>query len=450
MANRYWVGGAGTWDATNTTNWSDASGGLGGFSVPTSADDVFFDAASNATSYTVTTPGNTTAMVCRNLSVSGPATGTLTFSNTNSVLTIFGNLVHAATGVVWGASVGFTFAATTTGNTLTTNGFSFFSSFIFNGVGGEWTLQDALTTATNRAITLTNGSLNLNNYTATCGIFNSNVNNVRTLAFGTGKLVVSGNNTTVWTVSSVSLTVSGSRRVEFSYAAATGTRNIGLMSTVNETNALDFYVLGGTDIVTTTGALRNARELDFTGFAGTYTINTTAANPITIFGNLTISSGMTLSTSTTGITFGATSGTQQIITSGKTFDFPIAFNGIGGTFAFQDALTQGSTQPFTITNGTVQLKNGVTSTVGAFATSGTNQKFLQSTLAGSQATLSQASGTVNASYLTIRDINATGGATWNAFIDQINVDAGNNDGWDFYTQLGRYIYTRRKNKRILL
>lgn len=30
MANRYWVGGSGTWNASNTTNWSTASGGAGG------------------------------------------------------------------------------------------------------------------------------------------------------------------------------------------------------------------------------------------------------------------------------------------------------------------------------------------------------------------------------------------------------------------------------------
>jgi FlaG/FlaF family flagellin (archaellin) len=79
----------------------------------------------------------------------------------------------------------------------------------------------------------------------------------------------------------------------------------------------------------------------------------------------------------------------------------------------------------------VQLKSSATSTTGAFATSGTNQKFLQSTTPGTQATLTQASGTVNAAYLTIRDINATGGATWLAYTDQGNTDAGNVDGWDF-------------------
>lgn len=46
MASRYWVGGSGTWVGGNTANWSATSGGAGGASVPTSADDVFFDANS--------------------------------------------------------------------------------------------------------------------------------------------------------------------------------------------------------------------------------------------------------------------------------------------------------------------------------------------------------------------------------------------------------------------
>ena len=94
-------------------------------------------------------------------------------------------------------------------------------------------------------------------------------------------------------------------------------------------------------------------------------------------------------------------------------------------------MTQGSTRAFTITNGTVKLKAGATSTVGSFVTSGTTQKYLQSTLVGSRATLSQVSGTVSVSYLTIKDIAATGGATWNAYRNLNNIDAGNNTGWDF-------------------
>ena len=54
MAARYWVGGTGTWNSTSTTNWSATSGGPGGASAPTYADNVIFDSLSNATAYTVT------------------------------------------------------------------------------------------------------------------------------------------------------------------------------------------------------------------------------------------------------------------------------------------------------------------------------------------------------------------------------------------------------------
>ncbi len=47
MADRYWVGGTGTWNSTSTTNWSASSGGASGASVPTAADNVFFDAGSD-------------------------------------------------------------------------------------------------------------------------------------------------------------------------------------------------------------------------------------------------------------------------------------------------------------------------------------------------------------------------------------------------------------------
>jgi fibronectin-binding autotransporter adhesin len=59
MAARYWVGGAGTWSSTNTTNWSTTSGGAGGASVPTSADTPTFDANSGTGVVTFTNGGVT-------------------------------------------------------------------------------------------------------------------------------------------------------------------------------------------------------------------------------------------------------------------------------------------------------------------------------------------------------------------------------------------------------
>jgi hypothetical protein len=181
-------------------------------------------------------------------------------------------------------------------------------------------------------------------------------------------------------------------------------------------------VTAGTDEL----ACNTAGTIDLTGFAGTFRLNTR-----TVYGNFVISSGTTLVAGASVTTFAKTTGTQQITTANKTIDFPLVVNGIGGTVEFQDALTQGSTRAFTITNGTVQLKNGVTSIVGSFVANNSSVKFLQSTTIGSQATLSQASGTVNVVDLTIRDINAVGGASWNAYTDFENTDAGNNDGWDF-------------------
>ena len=52
---------------------------------------------------------------------------------------------------------------------------------------------------------------------------------------------------------------------------------------------------------------------------------------------------------------------------------------------------------------------------------------LSSTIVGRQATLSQPAGTVSGIYLVLQDMNATGGATFNA--DQ-SIDKGNNTGWN--------------------
>ena len=48
MANKYWVGGAGTWDLSSTTHWSNASGGAAGATAPGNFDTAIFDAASGS------------------------------------------------------------------------------------------------------------------------------------------------------------------------------------------------------------------------------------------------------------------------------------------------------------------------------------------------------------------------------------------------------------------
>lgn len=366
MATYYWVGGNGTWDNSSTANWSNVSGGSAGFGPPTSADTVKFD--------------------------SGSGTGTCTTASTAAALLI-----------------------------------SLDSTTITLSLGANLTISSSFT--------LNQGTLDLTgnsgNWTLTCSLLQSLNNTTRAINFGTGNITVTGNNTTVWQVNFLTgFSYTGTPTVNSTYSGSTGTRRIthGYGATApQETTAVSFNISAGTDTVVFAVDGNNfVKNLNFTGFAGTFTLG--FGNYI--YGNLITSSNTTYSASARSLIFGATSGTQQITTAGKTLNFPLTFSG-SVTYAFQDALTMGSTRALTFSGGTLKLKNGVTSTVGSFVTSGTTRKYLQSTLANSQATLSDASGTNSLSYTTIQDINATGGATWNAYRSSSNIDAGNNTGWDF-------------------
>lgn len=502
MANRYWVGGDGTWNSTDTTHWSATSGGAGGASVPTSADNATFDAASStavvtlgetvtcnavittgftgtlafgsyeinvasvSTCFTGTTSLTVTGTPVVNLTsntASGTrviSTGAVTESNSvtfnitagtanvqfqsssraknlnftgfkgtylaNNAITIYGN-VTLDSGMTWGSTTStHTFGGSSV-QTLTTNGVTIGSPVTINGTANTLLLADNCTIGDTRTVTLTAGTLDLNSKTLSCGIFSSSNSNTRSVAFGTGNITLTGSAATIWTTATATnFSVTGTPVVNCTYAGSTGTRTIS-MGSVIESRTISVNVSAGSDAVSFTTSNGSYKNLNLTGFSGSATLGSTT----NIYGSLTIPAGITFSSVTASLAFRATSGTQTITTNGVTFDFPITFNGVGGTWEFADALTQGSTRAFTIQNGTVKLKSGATSTVGAFATSGSTQKYLQSTTAGSQATLSQASGTVTVSYLSIKDIAATGGAIWNAYVDYNNVDQGGNTGWDF-------------------
>jgi hypothetical protein len=410
--------GTGNWSATQ---WSLLSGGAVDVNnFPLAQDTMVFDTGTTTGTHTIDAGWQLGTLDCSLIAVAATiATGTQT-------PTFYGNFVLDADITLTGTGA-ITFAGQSATRQITSAGVSFTQSLTLNAPLGTVQLQANLTTTSATATNLTAGTLNLSNNTLTCVLFSSSNSNTRAIAFGTGNITVTGNSATVWSMATATnFTYTGTPTVNFSYAGATGTRAIqhGTTTGGTELNAININITAGTDTAANSGVCKN---LDFTGFSGT--VGSAAR---TIYGNLIIPGTVSAVTATTNTwTFGATSGTQEITTNNNTLDFPLTFNGIGGTFAFQDALTQGSTRAFTITNGTVQLKNGVTTTVGSFTTSGTTQKFLQSTTPGSQATLSQASGTVNASYLTIQDINAIGGATWLAYVDQSNIDAGDNDGWDF-------------------
>lgn len=161
MATYYWVGGAGTWNSSTTTNWASSSGGAGGAGVPTSADDVIFNSASNSTGYTVTIA---TGAVCLNFTANGPASGTVAFS-VGAVLSVYGSLTFAATGVSVSGGSAITFAGSTTGNTITPNGVAFGNTGITITGTGSYSLGGAFTaTGGNSGVVQSAGTFSTNNY----------------------------------------------------------------------------------------------------------------------------------------------------------------------------------------------------------------------------------------------------------------------------------------------
>jgi len=90
---------------------------------------------------------------------------------------------------------------------------------------------------------------------------------------------------------------------------------------------------------------------------------------------LVLVSAMTVPSQSTALTFGSTSGTKTITTAGKTLDFPVTFDGIGGTWQLLDALTLGPTRALTLTNGTFSTNIYAVSS-GTFSSSNTNTRTL--------------------------------------------------------------------------
>jgi hypothetical protein len=346
--------------------------------------------------------------------------------------TMYGSLTLGPTATIVSAGFGtITFAATSGTKTISTNSTVIDgANFTINAPGATYRLTGNVALGAGRTFTFTAGTLDLDGKTLTTGVFASTNSNARTVAFGTGNITVTGNNTAVFnTAVSTNLSVTGTPVINSTYAGGTGTRTIAVgpnTGSVAEAIAISVNVTAGTDIASVSGV--GLGSVNFTGFSGTWN----GAGNKTIYGNLTLSPTMSFSAGAGTITFAATSGTKTITSNGVTIDNAVVFDGVGGTFRFADALTLGSTRAFTITNGTVRLKAGTTNTVGSFTTgAGTTQRFLQSDTPGSSATISDASGANTATYLTIQDTTATGGATWTALLSSNNVDAGGNSGWNF-------------------
>jgi hypothetical protein len=159
--------------------------------------------------------------------------------------------------------------------------------------------------------------------------------------------------------------------------------------------------------------------------AGTWTIldagATAWSTPAAASHTVTPSTSTILMTAATAKTF---------VGGGRTF-YNLS-NGGAGALSITGANTYNDLQN-TVTPATFTLPASTTTTVSALSLQGTsgNLVTLDSSTPATRATLSKASGTVDVSYLSIKDSAATGGASFVAVTGNGNIDAGNNTGWRF-------------------
>ncbi len=279
---RYWRGGTGTWDATTTTNWSDTSGGSGGFSVPTSADAVVFDTLSNATAYTVTCTA--TQLRCGSLTMAGPLVGNVTWAGT-APLAIHDNVSLAAAGITRTYTGNITLTSSSTGKTLTTNGVALSSTITVNGVGCGWTLGSALDMGSS-VLTVTNGLFDCDTYNLTAGRLTCDSSNSRTVDFGSGTVTFSS--------SPISFGETETSRAALTVTAGTAQINCSTTFPTFSGNNQTFYNVAFTSTSAGTVTLNGANtfnNLSFTGLTSAGLKNVSITANQTVNGTLTLSAG---------------------------------------------------------------------------------------------------------------------------------------------------------------
>lgn len=352
MAARYWVGGTANWDGTAGTKWSTTSGGAGGAAVPTSADDVFFDANSGAATVTVTAPS-----VGLTLNFTG-FTGT--FAGASQV-TISGNVT-----IVVG--MGLTYTGTLIINatsTLTSNGKTWSGALSFGGsntktLADNWTVTGTFSVLTSTT-TINGNTLNLNGNMSIGGITTgtTNINLTGTGTWTGAAANILRNDLTINTAGTI--TVSGT----VSYNTGTITYSAGTVITTGSTLTL--------------GAASTTTVLLVNGI--TWANITTTGGTLTLTQNLNLTGTLLVGTAALIINTGTinTGGLNHATSGSLTGTANIVFNGTGtwsgGGGATQVNITINTTGTLTLSSSTTIFWNTGTLTYTAGTVISTGNQF---------------------------------------------------------------------------
>jgi len=448
--NLYWVGGTGNWNETN--HWSLTSGGTGGACVPTPYDNVFFDTNSFSSSNQIVTLTYGDSF-CNDMDWTG-VTNFPTFTGNGVELYIFGSLKFIPEMTV--STIGsILFEATSFGKTITSGGNSFHCSINFQGIGGGWTLNDALSTSA--GIYFWSGTLNTNNQPVNCVQFYSGSYNQRSLILGSSVLTINAlNNWTGFTFNSTNLMLdAGTSVIKCNYSIDSCiingdqpltfheielTNNYSTCTTISVLGADYFDIQAPVNInkltlsgrcieilnnglgppvnVTIDSLVVNDSCYKSLEAKNNYSINSITCNPNTSF-RIFVDQNDTIK----DVYFNGNQGT--ISGSGKFRKVNFSCDGLlEGSNNF-DSLSFAPGKYYFLQSGSTQTINDHLNLRG----NGCFPITLQSNISGLQSNISKNSGTVSADYVEMRDQNATGGAQF--YAGGYSTDVSNNTGWIF-------------------
>lgn len=471
--NRYWVGGSGTWNTTNTANWSDTSGGTSGASVPASYSFVNFDDNSAVSPFTVTLGNNITVAYIYAYLNSAASAQEMTLNMGNYSITTQGFdvqmdvdtdlfLLSTNSGEINvsrdfnSVDVGNTFAWLDYGievisanslNVNVTGNQGEIQSIAGNYVAGNSIKQQKINLNVISSGVLELNSINFHNVYISDDIdyvvmINDNVSYItgnarfpfKTITdYGfSGNLVFFGTN-------------SGTYSIELNGAEFPSTVTVYFGGSYADIELQDnFSALG--DVFIGDASDNFSFNLNGNTLSAPSVTAGTSGDAIIIWngGEINVSGAGFISGTGTQFQQGSGNGTINMSGSGaqslQIEYFPvyssINIGGLGPVSIYPgDASGNWADITSTVVNSTVIFTGGEDYNFDEFnlANNGYGLITIKSDVDGVQHYLKKSSGTVNQNFIYIIDSNAGGGATWNAGIN--SPDGGNNSGWNFAAPL---------------
>lgn len=268
IANRYWVGNGGNW-SDYANHWSATSGGGPGASLPTSADNVYFDA--NSFSGTEQMVMVDVAANCLDMDWTG-TTNSPTLAG-SSTINVYGSLTFiTAMSITWTDSL--VFKATATGKTVNLAGLALLNDVYFDGVGGEWTLQSSLITGGSlKSLYVTHGSLITGGESITLsGSFNFNNSNTKSISLGASVITVgnwwqANSAGTIWDAGTSTIILAGSSKTFIGGGLTyNNVRLSGTSTTVQSSSTFDTLIIdSGKTAIFTAGTTQTVATLTADG-----------------------------------------------------------------------------------------------------------------------------------------------------------------------------------------